>query len=221
MWNLGAKAEGRFGGFREIRPSLEKAGEQRTATPCSRASHLSINMRAHGGLERLVSKFHYRNLMVAENNMRGAVDKSLRKILQCIGGPNTRGSTLTVLLQNAQHEKRGVSVTNKAEAAIVKSIVNPLFLHGACSTLPTNKAPGTRCTILITTPYQEQAQLIRLMVGQQLAPLFAVKELPTTARLAIRYMATTARNARFPRAKSGTLRTRSIPVMPAGNRTKH
>ena len=42
--------------------------------------------------------------------------------------------------------------------------------------MPTNKAPGTRCTILITAPYQEQTQLIRLIVGQP-TPLFAVKEL--------------------------------------------
>ncbi len=50
------------------------------------------------------------------------------------------------------------------------------FEYGACSTIATEDAPARRCSILVTTPYQEQAQLIHQTAGQ-LFPMYAVRNL--------------------------------------------
>ncbi len=103
---------------------------------------------------------------------------NMRTILRVIGGPHIRGSTLLIKPKHCVHGKVGTSPSpiNKTEAAIIKKIIRQLFENGACSKMATEDTPARRCSILITTPYQEQAQLIRQTIGQ-LMPIYAAKNL--------------------------------------------
>ena len=137
----------------QIRMSLMK----RASFAGLKLNQLFVNMRARGGVERLVSKQYYSNKMVAEHSKPDEVVVNLREILKIIGGPRIKGSTLLIKPKHCAHDKVGFSPINKTEAAIIKKVVKLLFEHGACSTMASEDTPARRCSILITTPYQEQA----------------------------------------------------------------
>ena len=113
--------------------------------------------------------------MVAKKDVPGPVDMYLRKILKSIAGENFRGSMMMVQIPG-QMTRVGTSTVNVHEAAVIKHLVKHIFASGACSTLPTPTADGTRCTILVTTPYQAQAQLMNQML-MELVPIYAVQNL--------------------------------------------
>ena len=117
-------------------------------------------MRARAGLERLVSRQYYDGLMSGEHNKPDEVVKNLRPILRIMGGQQTQGSVQAIKATNCWYDKIGTSPINRTEAAIIKSLVKQFFEYGACSTIATEDAPARGCSILATTPYQEQAQLI-------------------------------------------------------------
>ncbi|KAH8893394.1 hypothetical protein GQ53DRAFT_860504 [Thozetella sp. PMI_491] len=147
-------------------------------------NYLDINMRAHGGVERWVSTRYYAGTMMAENYSYGSssdlVNRSIRRILRVLGGPNVKGSSLLLLVDSpgSRHKKSGFSPINNGTARVVREVVRTIFQYGACHIHPDTNSDqvGHRAHVLVMSPSQAQAELLNQVVTS-LAPIHAHPDL--------------------------------------------
>ncbi|KAI0026285.1 hypothetical protein F4780DRAFT_19723 [Xylariomycetidae sp. FL0641] len=139
--------------------------------------YLLVDYRSYGNAGRIARQL-FRHNKGSEFFVHAKVPEiaRVRQFFQTLGASSDQcGSTFLVSVEGMSYEhQRGTSYRNERHARVVVELVKAIFAANLCMELPTDTTEGTRVTVGVLTPYEQQ----NLTHKQHLAALSAAEYVP-------------------------------------------